>query len=206
LFPLQMFKCQNCDLQKCKSDKKEVLIELTSPTLVSQPALVGRSVFGVALEILREEGQMACGVPFILRDMVEFLDKHGMHHRGLFRLCSSVARTKQLRQQWDRGEMVNLEQEGDVPMVASLLKLFFRELPTAIIPEPQFLTVFQFMGVWDGPELNRSLRENLLCLPAEHLTVLLYLVRFLSRVAAHSQSNHMPVENLATIFGPCIFQ
>lgn len=51
--------------------------ELTSPTLVSQPALVGRSVFGVALEILREEGQMACGVPFILRDMVEFLDKHG---------------------------------------------------------------------------------------------------------------------------------
>lgn len=60
-----------------------------------------------------------------------------MHHRGLFRLCSSVARTKQLRQQWDRGEMVNLEQEGDVPMVASLLKLFFRELPTAIIPEPQ---------------------------------------------------------------------
>lgn len=51
--------------------------ELTSPTLVSQPALVGRSVFGVALEILREEGQTACGVPFILRDMVEFLDKHG---------------------------------------------------------------------------------------------------------------------------------
>lgn len=60
-----------------------------------------------------------------------------MHHRGLFRLCSSVVRTRQLRQRWDRGERVDLEHEGDVPTVASLLKLFLRELPTPIVPEPQ---------------------------------------------------------------------
>lgn len=60
-----------------------------------------------------------------------------MHHRGLFRLCGSVARTRQLRQRWDSGERVDLEQEGDVPTVASLLKLFLRELPTPVVPEPQ---------------------------------------------------------------------
>lgn len=60
-----------------------------------------------------------------------------MEHRGLFRLCGSVVRTRQLRQRWDGGERVDLEQEGDVPTVASLLKLFLRELPSSVVPEHQ---------------------------------------------------------------------
>ncbi|XP_050932838.1 protein FAM13A isoform X17 [Lates calcarifer] len=180
--------------------------ELTSPTLVSEHELAIRCVFGVDLEIMREEGQMVCGIPLVLRDMVEFLDKNGMHHRGLFRLCSSVARTRQLRQRWDCGERVDLEREGDVPTVASLLKLFLRELPTPIVPEPQRKQLVQSLtGQADKAEMNQSLKENLLHLPADNLIILSYLIHFLSRVAAHSQSNHMPVENLATIFGPCIF-
>lgn len=41
-----------------------------------------------------------------------------------------------MRQRWDHGERVDLEHEQDVPTVASLLKLFLRELPTPIVPEP----------------------------------------------------------------------
>lgn len=63
-----------------------------------------------------------------------------------------------------------------------------------------------FSGYADEAEVNQSLRENLHHLPADNLILLSYLIHFLSRVAAHSQSNHMPMENLATIFGPCIFQ
>lgn len=47
------------------------------PTLDSEPELVTRCVFGVALEKLREDGQMVRGIPNVLRDMVEFLDKNG---------------------------------------------------------------------------------------------------------------------------------
>ncbi|XP_039996064.1 protein FAM13A-like isoform X2 [Xiphias gladius] len=184
--------------------------ELIAPTLVPEPELAARCVFGVSLEILREEGQMVSGIPLVLRDMVEFLDKNGMHHRGLFRLCSSVPRTRELRQRWDRGESVDLEHEGDVPTVASLLKLFLRELPTPIVPEPRRKQLVLSLtgtrkGYADQEKMNQALRENLHHLPADNLIILSYLIRFLSRVAAHSQSNHMPVENLATIFGPCIF-
>ncbi|KAM9345132.1 protein FAM13A-like [Symphorus nematophorus] len=176
------------------------------PTLVSEPELTAKCVFGVALETLREEGQMVCGIPLVLRDMIEFLDKNGLQHRGLFRLCGSVVRTRQLRQRWDRGERVDLEHEQDVPTVASLLKLFFRELPTPIIPESQRKQlVLSLTGSADEAEMNQSLREILCHLPDDNLIVLSYLIHFLSRVAAHSQSNHMPVENLATIFGPCVF-
>lgn len=166
-----------------------------TPTLVLEPKVAARCVFGVAFQKLRDDGQMVCGIPLVLRDIVEYLDKNGnllfwdssaslsfiyilhtsfplfltspllpltltiqsntpkspvcivliasscslitgLHHRGLFRLCGSVVRTRQLRQRWDSGERVDLEHEGDVPTVASLLKLFFRELPTPIVPEP----------------------------------------------------------------------
>ncbi|XP_029306167.1 protein FAM13A-like isoform X2 [Cottoperca gobio] len=190
------------------SDPSSVRILRPSAKVSPEPnALSDRCVFGVSFETLRENGQMICGIPLVLRDMVEFLDKNGMHHRGLFRLCGSVLRTRQLRQLSDHGERVDLEHEGDVSTVASLLKLFFRELPTPVVPEPQRKKlVLSLTGYAAEADINQSLRENLRHFPEDNLIILSYLIHFLSRVAAHSNSNHMPVENLATIFGPCIFQ
>uniref|UniRef100_A0A668AGU7 Rho-GAP domain-containing protein n=1 Tax=Myripristis murdjan TaxID=586833 RepID=A0A668AGU7_9TELE len=163
---------------------------------VSSPDIAAAPVFGVSLERLREDGQLVCGVPLVLRHMVEFLDRNGnLHQRGLFRLSGSVVRTRQLRLRWDRGESVDLEQDGDVSTVASLLKLFLRELPTPLVPELQRKKL-----------ANQSLRDHLCSLPNENLSILSYLIHFLSTVATHSQINHMPMENLATVFGPCIFQ
>lgn len=85
----------------------------------------------------------------------------GMHHRGLFRLCSSVVRTRQLRQRWDRGEKVDLGQEEDVPTVASLLKLFFRELPIPVVPEPQRKQLIVCLtGTVLGDETGLTLLES----------------------------------------------
>lgn len=51
--------------------------EPIAPTLVSEPGVTAKCVFGVALRTLREDGQMVCGIPLVLRDMVEYLDKNG---------------------------------------------------------------------------------------------------------------------------------
>lgn len=51
--------------------------EPTTPTTLAPGRGVTKGVFGVALETLREDGQMVCGIPQVLRDMVEFLDKKG---------------------------------------------------------------------------------------------------------------------------------
>ncbi|XP_061784702.1 protein FAM13A-like [Nerophis lumbriciformis] len=176
-----------------------------TPVRVSNPSVDPRCVFGISLETLRRNGQMVHGIPLVLRDMVQFLEKHGMEYRGLFQVCGSVVRIHQLRQRFDRGEIVNLEME-QVPNVASLLKLFFQELPEPIVPEYQRrLLVQSFRGNADEAELNMSLKKHLCRIPDDNLTVLSYFTNFLSRVAASSQFNRMTVDNLATIFGPCIF-
>uniref|UniRef100_A0A3Q1I4V4 Rho-GAP domain-containing protein n=1 Tax=Anabas testudineus TaxID=64144 RepID=A0A3Q1I4V4_ANATE len=198
--------CSNPSSVRILRPSAKVSPEPLTPTQVSESQLPTRCVFGVALGTLKEDGQTVCGIPTVLKDMVEFLNKKGMHHRGLFRLCSSVVRTRQLKQRWDSGERVDLEREGDVPTVASLLKLFLRELPTPIVPELQRKQLaLSLEGYTDEAEMNQFFREHLCHLPDDNFAILSYLIHFLSRVAAHSQSNHMPVENLATIFGPCIF-
>ncbi|XP_036071565.1 protein FAM13A isoform X2 [Oryzias melastigma] len=175
-----------------------------SPAVVSVPEAPPTSVFGVTLETLRENEQMICGIPLVLRDMVEYLDTNGLHQKGLFRLSGSMLRTRQLRLRWDQGERVDLVHEADVPTVASLLKLFLRELPVPIVPEPHRKElILSLRGQTDESGLNQRLKDNLSLLPDPN--ILSYLIHFLSRVAAHSPSNHMPLENLAPIFGPCVF-
>ncbi|XP_052354609.1 protein FAM13B-like isoform X2 [Oncorhynchus keta] len=190
------------------SDSSAVRIRKHNAKISPEPTVPGPDtspVFGVTLERLREDGQLVSGVPHMLRHMVDFLDRNGVQQRGLFRLSGSVVRTRQLRLMWDRGERMDLVEE-DVSIVASLLKLFFRELPSPIIPEPQRKDlVLSLTECKNEAELNAALKEKLSSLPVDNHSILSYLLHFLSRVASHSQSNHMPVENLATVFGPCIF-
>lgn len=56
-----------------------------SPAVVSVPEAPPTSVFGVTLETLRENEQMICGIPLVLRDMVEYLDTNGNHDVLLIR-------------------------------------------------------------------------------------------------------------------------
>lgn len=201
-----MSLCSDSSSVKILRQGAKVSPEPLIQTLVTEPEAMVKCVFGVALETLKEDGQMVCGIPLVLKDMVEYLSNNGMTHRGLFRLCGSVARMRQLRQRWDIGERVDLQHEADVSTVASLLKLFLRELPVPIVPEAQRKQlILSLTGSADATQITQSLRENLRLLPDDNLTILSYLIYFLSRVATHSQLNHMPMENLATIFGPCIF-
>lgn len=55
----------------------KVCPELTVPAHVPAPGVQPGCVFAVALEKLNDDGQMVCGIPLVLRDMVEFLDKNG---------------------------------------------------------------------------------------------------------------------------------
>uniref|UniRef100_A0A4W4FQQ0 Rho-GAP domain-containing protein n=1 Tax=Electrophorus electricus TaxID=8005 RepID=A0A4W4FQQ0_ELEEL len=167
------------------------------------PELDLGAVFGVPLQRLKEAGRLRQGVPLVLRSMVEFLEKYGLQQSGVFRLCGSDRRCQTLRVCLDRGECVGLER-GDVPTVAALLKLYLRELPCGLIPHTHSKHMQQ--ALMDGTELFTVLKETLSRLPDDNYNILSYLLHFLSRVAAYSQWNHMTSENLATVFGPCIFR
>ncbi|KAK3562531.1 hypothetical protein QTP86_000548 [Hemibagrus guttatus] len=189
-------------LASVKVLKRHTRVEPEQQTQDTDP----RAVFGVSLQRLRDAGRLQQGVPLVLKSMVEFLENHGLQQSGVFRVCGSVPRCRTLRVCLDRGEHVDLERV-DVPTVAALLKLYLRELPSGLIPHTHSKRMQQALRESkDGTELVAVLKESLHRLPDDNYNILSYLLHFLSRVAAHSQWNHMTSENLATVFGPCIFR
>ncbi|XP_066528840.1 protein FAM13A-like [Hoplias malabaricus] len=171
----------------------------------SNPEPDPRAVFGVPLQRLRETEKQH-GVPLVLRNMVDFLEKYGLRESGVFRVSGSVSRCRMLRMCLDRGERVDLQGE-DVPNAAALLKLYLREIPNGLIPNTHSTRMQQALtDSKSATELFGTLKDTLSCLPDDNYSILSYLLNFLSRVAAHSQWNLMTTENLAKVFGPCIFR
>ncbi|KAM6390899.1 protein FAM13C [Pluvialis apricaria] len=165
------------------------------------------STFGVPLETLVRDATQ-CGVPFLVTQMVEYLEVFGLEHVGIFRISGSVNKIKELKQKYNQGEKVDLVSDGDVDSVASLLKLFLKELPVAVFPDnicSGLLKTFQEHKV-HTTECIENLRQLLSCLPKAHQNLLQFLSAFLSKVATYSAVNFMTLENLAIVFGPALFR
>ncbi|XP_016409498.1 protein FAM13A-like [Sinocyclocheilus rhinocerous] len=179
-------------------------MEMGAVSVLSVCVETPRAVFGVPLISLRKSGQMRQGLPLVLTHIVEFVEKHGLSKSGLFRASGSVKRCRELRISFDQGGFPEFD-SGDILTPASLLKVFLRELPGALIPEShrtQLLNVFKDSK---ERELNQAVRTILNSLPEEHFNVLCYLMFFLSRAAAESHLNLMTSGNLSIVFGPSIF-
>ncbi|CAM4571107.1 unnamed protein product [Leuciscus chuanchicus] len=173
-------------------------------TISFQQVETQKDVFGVPLIDLRKSGQMRQGLPLALTHTVEFVEKHGLSQSGLFRVGGKVKLCQGLRNGFDQGSFPEFD-SGDIPTLASLLKLFLRELPGGLIPESHGTQLLKVFRDSKEEELNQAVRMILNSLPEEHFNVLCYLLYFLSRVAAESLQNRMTSKNLSIVFGPTIF-
>ncbi|KAE8590016.1 hypothetical protein XENTR_v10017904 [Xenopus tropicalis] len=164
------------------------------------------AVFGVSLEQCKSKDTDS--IPLVIKDIVEHLSMFGLKHKGLFRISASVHKVKTLKAKYDKGEKVTLEQEDDIDAIASLLKVFLKELPEGVVPEPSHPS---FIGAYRAHKDNtdkctQQLKELIASLPRAHRNVLLYLCFFLIQVASFSDINNMTLENLSVVFGPSFFR
>uniref|UniRef100_A0A8C9NR37 Rho GTPase activating protein 36 n=1 Tax=Serinus canaria TaxID=9135 RepID=A0A8C9NR37_SERCA len=155
-------------------------------------------------------------VPRIVDRCCTHLEMHGLQTVGIFRVGSSKKRVQQLREEFDRGLDVFLDEHQNVHDVAALLKEFFRDLPDSLIPR-ELYGAFLSTASLEGQAQLDTLQLLLFLLPPCHSDTLLRLLRFLAKVAQHAESswdpqgrqipgNKMTVSNLATVFGPNILQ
>uniref|UniRef100_A0A8C2WK78 Rho GTPase-activating protein 24 n=1 Tax=Cyclopterus lumpus TaxID=8103 RepID=A0A8C2WK78_CYCLU len=172
-------------------------------------APLGGGVFGQHLEeTMLYESQ--CGpqrlVPVLVEQCVCFIREHGLQEEGLFRAPGQTNHVRELQDAFDRGEKPVFDSTTDVHTVASLLKLYIRELPEPIIPfskYTQFLSCAQLLTKDKGKvELGKQVKS----LPQVNYNLLTYICKFLDEVQSHSNENKMSVQNLATVFGPNILR
>ncbi|XP_022081602.1 SLIT-ROBO Rho GTPase-activating protein 1-like isoform X2 [Acanthaster planci] len=147
-------------------------------------------------------------IPTVVQSCIECISLYGLHHTGIFRMPGSHQEITEMKEAFDKGDdpFENLDELADINLVASVLKLYFRELPEPLFPTtlfPQFMECAKkFRDAERIPELNRLVKE----LPTSIMIVMRYLFAFLKRLAQYSDENMMDSHNLAVCFGPTLIQ
>ncbi|KAF1517521.1 Rho GTPase-activating protein 25, partial [Eudyptes sclateri] len=142
-------------------------------------------------------------VPILVQKCAEFIREHGMSEEGIFRLPGQDNLVKQLRDAFDAGERPSFDRDTDVHTVASLFKLYLRELPEPVVPWMQyedFLLCGQALDT-DERKGHQELLKQLSFLPRDNYNLLSYICRFLHEIQLNSSINKMSVDNLATVIG-----
>ncbi|XP_062374374.1 rho GTPase-activating protein 6-like isoform X2 [Sardina pilchardus] len=151
-------------------------------------------------------------VPRVLHCCCQHMEKYGLQTVGIFRVGSSKKRVRQLREEFDRGVEVQLEEEHSVHDVAALLKEFLRDMPDPLLTK-ELYTAFINTMLLDAEDQQICTQLLVYLLPACNSDTLHRLLDFLSTVARHAHDtqdkdgqevtgNKMTSLNLATIFGP----
>ncbi|XP_056156117.1 rho GTPase-activating protein 36 isoform X2 [Lampris incognitus] len=155
-------------------------------------------------------------VPRVLERCCAHIEAYGLQTVGIFRVGSSKKRVRQLREDFDMGADVQLDEEHSVHDVAALLKEFLRDMPDPLLPRelyPAFLHANLLRGI---DQLN-YLQHLLYVLPPCNCDTLFRLLTFLHTVQSYAQDavgptdeeilgNKMTAANLAVIFGPNLLQ
>ncbi|XP_047236113.1 rho GTPase-activating protein 25 [Girardinichthys multiradiatus] len=142
-------------------------------------------------------------VPILVQKCADFIIEHGLNEEGIFRLPGQDNTVKQFRDAFDAGERPSFPSETDVHTVASLLKLYLRELPEPVVPWSQYHDFLDCTHLLDpcSQEGWEKLEKQIALLPRANYNILSYVCRFLFEVQRHSNVNKMNVENLATVMG-----
>ena len=69
-------------------------------TLQRAPSLVRNDLFAVALETVVKRERSSFNVPVIVKKCIDEVDKRGLDHVGIYRLCGSAKRKKQLKDEF----------------------------------------------------------------------------------------------------------
>ncbi|XP_038602666.1 rho GTPase-activating protein 25 [Tachyglossus aculeatus] len=142
-------------------------------------------------------------VPILMEKCAAFIRDHGLDEEGVFRLPGQDNLVKQLRDAFDAGERPSFHRDTDVHTVASLFKLYLRELPDPVVPWSQyenFLLCGQLLDT-DRPKGHEELLNQVSDLPKDNYNLLSFICRFLHEIQLNCRVNKMSVENLATVIG-----
>ncbi|KAI0203948.1 hypothetical protein F4808DRAFT_393804 [Astrocystis sublimbata] len=170
-----------------------------------------RQSFGAPLaEAVRFCGPFDTNVPLpaVVYRCIQYLDlKNAILEEGIFRLSGSNVVIKQLRERFNLEGDVNLltdETYYDIHAVASLLKLYLRELPTTILTRDLHMHFVAITEMTNHKEKIAALAELVQRLPLANETLLKYLIAFLIKIINHSDMNKMTVRNVGIVFSPTL--
>ncbi|KAF8349806.1 hypothetical protein F5887DRAFT_877632 [Amanita rubescens] len=165
-------------------------------------------IFGFSLvDYATTKGLKDGTVPKIVRICIQEIDLRGLESEGIYRVSGRHSIVQALQHEIEKDEAIFEfdHRRDDIYAVASLLKLYLRELPEPVFRVPLHDRVQHSEDLSEHKANHFGLlRARMRRLPPVHFAVLKAVIEHLARVAALSE-NKMDAKNLAIVFGGVIF-
>ncbi|KAI7906315.1 uncharacterized protein BX663DRAFT_548511 [Cokeromyces recurvatus] len=164
-------------------------------------------VFGITLEeAIRECSLMQ--LPAIVYRCLAYLDAQGAaYEEGIYRLSGSSVQVDQLRQTFcEQGDvdLLKYDSDLDVHVVAGLLKLWLRELPTNILTNELLDQFLAAVDIKSKSSRIKQLKYLVAMLPKSNYVLLNSLLSHLLGIAQRADHNKMTVRNMGIVFAPTL--
>jgi hypothetical protein len=132
-------------------------------------------------------------IPFVLHLMIATMrERNALRTTDIFRVPGNEGIARSILA--GVNEDVQLVKNGDVNVIASLLKTWLAELPNPLVP-------FELTDALEESGRQGKYLGFLEHLPQAHRITTLYIIGFLKEIAANSEHNGMQKGDLAAIFG-----
>uniref|UniRef100_A0A667XPP2 Rho GTPase activating protein 4 n=1 Tax=Myripristis murdjan TaxID=586833 RepID=A0A667XPP2_9TELE len=155
------------------------------------------------LTYIQSSGQQ---IPVVVESCIRFINLHGLHHEGIFRVPGSQREVNHIRDAFERGEDPLSDSECDLDSVAGVLKLYFRGLEPPLFPYDSYSQLLECVQIEGLTEKASQIKAIVSSFPRPLLIVMRYLFAFLNHVSQYSDENMMQPYNLAVCFGPSLLR
>ncbi|KAK1172980.1 beta-chimaerin-like [Acipenser oxyrinchus oxyrinchus] len=147
--------------------------------------------------------------PMVVDMCIREIEERGLKSEGLYRVSGFTEHIEDVKMGFDRdGDKADIGADtyADINIIASALKLYFRDLPIPLITYDAYSKFIEGAKFINPDSRLEAIHEALLLLPPAHYETLRYLVTHLKKVTMYEKDNFMNSENLGIVFGPTLMR
>ncbi|XP_075395378.1 rho GTPase-activating protein 36 isoform X2 [Tenrec ecaudatus] len=197
------------------------LAELEDGALLLQTLHLSKISFPIGQRLLGSKRKMSLNpiakqIPQVVEACCTFIEKYGLSTVGIFTLEFNAARVLQLREQFDQGLDVILDDTQSVHDVAALLKEFFRDMKDSLLPDDLYMSFLLTATLKPQDQLS-ALQLLVYLMPPCHSDTLERLLKALHKITENCEEsididgelvpgNRMTSTNLALVFGSALLK
>ncbi|RXN01230.1 Beta-chimaerin [Acipenser ruthenus] len=147
--------------------------------------------------------------PMVVDMCIREIEERGLKSEGLYRVSGFTEHIEDVKMGFDRdGHKADIGADtyADINIIASALKLYFRDLPIPLITYDAYSKFIEAAKLINPDSRLEAIHEALLLLPPAHYETLRYLATHLKKVTMYEKDNFMNSENLGIVFGPTLMR
>ncbi|XP_049987266.1 rho GTPase-activating protein 36 isoform X3 [Alexandromys fortis] len=197
------------------------LAELEGGALLMRKLQLSHLSFPMGQRLLGSKRKMSLNpivpqVPQVVETCCKFIEEHGLSSVGIFTIEYSFQKVLQLRDLFDGGIDIELNDSVNVHDVAALLKDFFIEMKDSLLPDDLYMS-FLLTATLKPEDQVSALQLLVYLMPPCHSDTLERLLETLHKITEHCEDsigpdgqmvpgNRMTSNNLALVFGTALLK